>query len=88
MEDSAIKQYKSPAQLFRERQKENQEKLETEVNRLQSEIAHYSLQLTNLRDENEVLRQKLMFLRYFLQEVLSSHNLEQNNLKFAPMEEK
>lgn len=88
VEDTKV-QTKSAAQLFRERfsflrelccplylyfrQKENQERLLAEVHRLQEEIEHYSNQVKNLKEENEAVKQRQMFLRYFLQEVVSNH---------------
>jgi hypothetical protein len=66
--------------LNRLRQREHQEKLEAEVLRLQSEIALFTNQIAQLREENEIVRRKQLFLRYFLQEVVAHAIVDNSKL--------
>jgi hypothetical protein len=58
------------AQMFRLRQKEHTEKLETDMTRLTEERIFYTSQVEKLKAENELLKQRQLYLRQFIQQAL------------------
>ncbi len=58
------------AQMFRLRQKEHTEKLETDMTRLTEERVYYTAQVEKLKAENELLKQRQLYLRQFIQQAL------------------
>jgi len=58
------------AQLFRQRQKEHQDHLESEIERLESERVRCDAQVLKLKQEYELVNQQLIFLRQFLEEAI------------------
>jgi len=73
---------KTAAQLFRERQKEHQDLQYAEVLRLEKESAFYTSQALYLKQENEILAQRQLFLRLFLQEFIQNHEFKDREPTF------
>lgn len=56
--------------MFRLRQKEHTEKLESDMTRLSEERIFFTAQVEKLKAENELLKQRQLYLRQFLQQAI------------------
>lgn len=56
--------------MFRLRQKEHTEKLESDMTRLSEERVYFTAQVEKLKAENELLKQRQLYLRQFLQQAI------------------